>query len=192
MTTGVARRPALPAAPGPPAPLRRVAWSVAHACTTAARSTRAVWKSAVFLLKVFPMLPSRPIDWVTPAPVVERVAYPAEHGRAEADLYRPAAPGPHPALLVCLGVVPFAVEHPQVPRLGEALARAGFAALLHWSPAMRDLRFDPDDVEGMALAYAWLIARPDVDPARSGFLGACVGGAFGLMAAAHPRIRDRV
>jgi len=86
MTTGVARRPALPAAPGPPAPLRRVAWSVAHACTTAARSTRAVWKSAVFLLKVFPMLPSRPIDWVTPAPVVGKLGLPlTEHGRIEVD-----------------------------------------------------------------------------------------------------------
>ena len=36
------------------------------------------------------------------------------------------------------------------------------------------------------------IEQPDVDPARSGFLGTCVGGAFGLMAAADPRIRDRV
>jgi hypothetical protein len=44
----------------------------------------------------------------------------------------------------------------------------------------------------MALAYRWLVGRPDVDPARSGFLGTCVGGAFGLMAAADPRVRDRV
>jgi hypothetical protein len=156
------------------------------------RSLRTVAKSAVFLLKVFPMLPSRPVDWVTTPPVVERVRYPTRRGPAEGDLYRPVAPGPHPGLLVCLGVVPFGVEHPQVPRLGAALARAGFAALLHWSPAMRDLRFDPEDVENFALAYRWLIERPDVAPARSGFLGACVGGAFGLMAAADPRIRDRV
>jgi hypothetical protein len=153
---------------------------------------RAAASSAIFLLKLFPMLPSRPVDWVTRAPVVERVRYPTRQGWAEGDLYRPAARGPHPGVLVCLGVVPFGVEHPQVARLGRALARSGWAALLHWSPAMRDLRFDPADVENFALAYRWLIERPDIDPARSGFLGACVGSAFSLMAAADPHIRDRV
>jgi dienelactone hydrolase len=153
---------------------------------------RAVAKSAVFLLKVFPMLPSRPVDWVTPAPVVGRVRYPTRTGEAEGDLYRPATGGPHPGLIVCLGVVPFGVDHPQVPRLGAALARSGWAALFYWSPAMRDLRFDPGDVENLALAYRWLTERPDVDPARSGLLGTCVGGSFALMAAADARVRDRV
>jgi dienelactone hydrolase len=94
--------------------------------------------------------------------------------------------------VVCLGVVPFGVDHPQVPVLGKALARAGIAALLYWSPAMRDFRFDVDDIENIALAYDWLVRRPDVDPARSGLLGTCVGGSFALMAGAHPLIRDRV
>ena len=105
----------------------------------------------MFFLKVFPMLPSRPIDWVTRPPVTERVTYPTIHGQAEGDLYRPPGVGPHAGLVVCLGVVPFGVDHPQVPRLGEALARSGFAALLYWSPTMRDFRLDPDDVENIAL-----------------------------------------
>jgi hypothetical protein len=92
---------------------------------------RAVARTAVFLLKVYPMLPSRPLNWVTPRPVVERFRYPTSHGPAGGDLYRPATAGPHPGMLVCLGVVPFGVDHPQVPRLGEALARSGFAALLY-------------------------------------------------------------
>ena len=193
MATKVSRCPALPgAASRLAAPLRRAVRSARRVLANPVRSLRAVGRSAVFLLNVFPMLPSRPVDWLTTPPVVERVHYATRHGVVEGDLYRPAAGGPHPGLLVCLGVVPFAVEHPQVPRLGAALARAGFATLLHWSPAMRDLRFDPDDVENFALAYQWLIERPDVDAARSGFLGTCVGGAFGLMAAADPRIRDRV
>jgi hypothetical protein len=138
------------------------------------------------------MLPSGPADWVINEPVVERVRYPTCVGWAEGDLYRPAAGGPHPGVLVCLGVVPFGVEHPQVARLGRALARSGWAALLHWSPAMRDLRFDPADVANFALAYRWLVERPEVDPARSGFLGTCVGGSFALMAAADARIRGRL
>ena len=191
MTSGAPAAPILPRVEhGPAARLRRNVRPLVNLFGGAALSLRAVTKSAIFLLKVFPMLPSRPIDWVTPTPVVERVDYPTRHGMAEGDLYRPATGGPHPGLLVCLGVVPFDVEHPQVARLGAALARAGFAALLHWSPAMRDLRFDPEDAGNLALAYRWLIERTDVDPARSGFLGTCVGGAFGLMAAAdsqHPR-----
>jgi dienelactone hydrolase len=155
-------------------------------------NVRAGWKTVVFLVKVFPMLPSRPLNWVTPRPVVERLRYPTSHGDAEGDLYRPTSSGPHPGMVVCLGVVPFGVDHPQVPRLGEALARSGFAALLYWSPAMRDFRLDPADMGDIASAYEALLARPDIDPARSGLLGTCVGGAFALMAASTPRIRDRV
>lgn len=153
---------------------------------------RAATRTAVFLLKLFPMIPSRPVDWVTATPVIERVPYPTARGMAEGDLYRPPGAGKHPGILVCLGVVPFAVDHPQVPRLGAALARAGFAALLYWSPAMRDLRLVPDDIRDMAMAYDALVGRDGIDPSRSGILGTCVGGAFALMTAAQSAIRDRV
>ncbi len=158
----------------------------------ATRPIRTVAKAIIFFLKVFPMLPSRPVNWVTSPPVIEKVKYPTPSGQAEGDLYRPSAGGPYPGILVCLGVVPFGVEHPQVAVLGNALARSGFAALLYWSPAMRDFRLDPADIEGIALAYRWLIEQSCVDPARSGLLGTCVGGAFALMAAASPLISDRV
>lgn len=138
------------------------------------------------------MLPSRPVDWVTHPPLIERVRYPTMDGNAEGEIYRPSAPGRHPGILVCLGVVPFEVNHPQVPVLGRALARAGFAALLYWSPAMRDFRLEPADIDNIALAYQWLIERPFVDTRRSGLLGTCVGGSFALMAAAHPLIRQQV
>jgi hypothetical protein len=163
-----------------------------HVFIDATRPIRAVTKTAIFFLKVFPMLPSRPVDWVTRPPVIERVTYPTRLGQAEGDIYRPSTGGPHPGMLVCLGVVPFGVDHPQVARLGAALACSGFAALLYWSPAMRDLRLDPADSENIALAYHWLLGQPYVEPARSGLLGTCVGGSFALMAAASPLIRDRV
>jgi hypothetical protein len=163
-----------------------------NAIVRISRSIRAVGRTAVFFLKVFPMLPSRPVDWVTKTPLIERVKYPTITGFAEGDLYRPPTGGPHPGIVVCLGVVPFEVEHPQVAVLGRALARSGFAALLYWSPAMRSFRLDPDDIENISLAYDWLVTQPAVDPARSGLLGTCVGGSFALMAAANARIRARV
>jgi hypothetical protein len=155
-------------------------------------SVRAAAKAAVFFLKVFPMLPSRPVDWLTKRPEVEKVRYPTRLGQAEGEVYRPSTGDPHPGIVVCLGVVPFGVDHPQVPILGKALARAGFAALLYWSPAMRDFRLDAEDVDNIALAYDWFIQQPYVDAARSGLLGTCVGGSFALMTAARPLVRDRV
>ena len=152
---------------------------------------RASARAVVFFLKLFPMLPSGPVDWVTRPPIVEKLIYPRRAGHAEGDVYRPPGKGPFPGMVVCLGVVPFGVDHPQVPVLGNALARAGFAALLYWSPAMRDFRLDPEDVESIALAYDCLLAQPYVDPARSGMLGTCVGGAFALMGAAQPLVHDR-
>src|SRR5574340_1201276 len=156
------------------------------------RPFRAAARAFTFFLKVFPMLPSRPIDWVTPSPLVEKVSYPSRSGPVQGEIHRPPGPGPHPGMVVCLGVVPFGVDHPQVPILANALARAGFAALLYWSPHMRDFRLDPVDVEDLALAYQYMVEQPYVDPARSGFLGTCVGGAFTIMAAASPLIRQRV
>ena len=89
------------------------------------------------------MFPSRPVDWVTCQPIVEKVTYPTGNGQATGDIYRPSREGRHPAIVVCLGVVPFETDHPQVPRLGAALARSGFVALLFWSPSMRDHRDFP-------------------------------------------------
>lgn len=53
---------------------------------------------------------------------------------------------------------------------------------------MQDFHLDPEDIENIALAYRWFMEQPSVDPARSGLLGTCVGGAFALMAAASPLI----
>jgi dienelactone hydrolase len=158
----------------------------------ATRSLRAAVNAGIFLFNVFPMLPSWLVNWLTKPPRVERLRYPTSSGEAEGDLYRPPGRGPYPGVVVCLGVVPFEVNHPQVPRLGAALARAGFAALLYWSPAMRDSRLDPMDSEDIALAYDCLLAQPYIDPARSGLLGTCVGGAFALLAAAQPAIQNRI
>jgi len=152
---------------------------------------RAAGRSLIFLLRALPWT-AKAIDRVTAAPIIEKFTYPTPTGQGEADLYRPASPGPHPGLVVSLGVVPAGIDHPHRARFGEAVARSGFAALLHWSPGMRDLRLDPADIGELASAYRSLIEQPYVDPTRSGMMGTCVGGSFALMAAADPSIRDRM
>ncbi len=173
--------------------IARVVWAlVTPAMRDARRATRAAAKTAVFFLKVLPMLPSRFLDRLTTPTAIDRVEFPTTDGGTGGDLYRPRSAGPHPGIVVCLGVVPFGYDHPQIPRLGAALARSGFAALIFRSPAMSDLRLEPEDVENVASAYQWLVGRPYVDETRSGLMGTCVGGSFAVMAAADARIRDRV
>jgi dienelactone hydrolase len=145
-----------------------------------------------FVISLFPMLPSRPVNWLTRRPLEESVTYPTVSGVTVGVIYRPSGSGRHPGMVICLGVVPAEFDHPQVARLGNALARSGFVALMVWSPAMRDMRIEPEDTKNVAIAFDWLTGQPYVDPDRSGLLGACVGGAFALMAAADARIRDRV
>ena len=153
---------------------------------------RAGWRAAVFVLELMPMLPSRPLEWFTPEPVQEQVVLSTPQGEAVAHVFRPASGGPHPGVVLCLGVVPDGLEHPQIPRLGAALARSGFVALIYWSAAMRDCRLDPADGDNLASAFQFLLRTRSVDPARSGLIGTCVGASFALIAAGHPTIRDQV
>jgi hypothetical protein len=57
--------------------------------TRLATGARAAAKTAVLLLKVYPMLPSRPLDWLTRTPALERFRYTTSHGPVDTDLYRP-------------------------------------------------------------------------------------------------------
>ena len=157
---------------------------------TMASGLRAAGRATAFVVDLMPMLPSAPR--LSLAPIRERVVLESGAGEGLGDVFRPARGGGRPGVALSLGVVPAGLEHPQIPRLGRALARAGFVALVYWSPAMQDRRLDPDDVDDLAAAFEHLSGLPGVDPARCGLFGTCVGGAFALLAAAHPRVRDRV
>lgn len=58
------------------------------------RPLRASVRTAVFFLKVLPMLPSGVVDLLTGRPIVEQVTYPTRRGTAVGDLYRPATSSP--------------------------------------------------------------------------------------------------
>lgn len=144
------------------------------------------------MLRVMPMLPSGWLDRFSPEPLYEQVAIPGGDPAAPAEMFRPDDGSIHAGVVVCLGVIPFDVTHPQVKRLGRALARRGFVVLIVWSAEMRSLRISPDDTGRLVAAYDWLMSHPSVDPERSGLLGTCVGAGFVLQAAAQPEIRERV
>jgi hypothetical protein len=164
---------------------------IARAAHDAWRSARAAVRCFVFVVKMIPR-PTSPIDWITPEPIVEKLTFDTPTGPAEADLYHPPGLGAHPGVVAAFGIVPPDAVDARVPQMGAALARAGFSALLYWSPGMRDLQIEPSDVAELVTAYEVLLRQPSVDPARSGMTGVCIGASIALLAAADPAIRDRV
>src|SRR4051794_13165656 len=104
----------------------------------ATASLRAAVRTAMFVLKILPNTPHHIDKRLSPRPLVEHVRYPSRFGPTDGDLYKPHGAGPHPGVVVCPGAVPVGVDYEQVSRLMTALTASGFAALLHWSPAMRN------------------------------------------------------
>lgn len=156
------------------------------------RPVRSHLREIAFVMKVLPMLPSGIVDRLTPATHTDELRYTTRAGETVAELFLPGTPAPHPAIALCLGVVPIAMDDPRIRPLIRAWAHAGFVAFAHWSDAMRDKRLDPGDADDLATAYDTVLRRDDVDASRSGVLGTCVGGSLAVLAAARPLVRDRV
>ena len=89
-------------------------------------------------------------------------------------------------------MAPAGADDERVVDLGNALARAGLAALVYWSPEKVAKRIHPPDIQNLVAAFQYLRDQPFVDPDRVGFAGFCVGASFVLMAAAQEDIRDDV
>lgn len=153
---------------------------------------RAAVKTALLLPHLFPGNQLRPLDHLTPAPAREELTfhYPSVVGRI--DLYRPPDRGRYPAVLFFLGVAPLATRDPRVVQVAEGLSRTGLVVAVLESPHLVAERILPEEVDGLVDAFGVVSRHPAVDPDRVGFAGFCVGAALALLAAADPRIADRV
>lgn len=137
--------------------------------------------------------PIKPQSWFNSQPLRKEITYPRPDGEGVADLYRIPDDRRRAAVLVFLGANAAGRDDPDVINLGNALARAGFVVMLHWSPTMGlRLNIDPDEVENLVWAFQHLKSRELVDRQRVGMAGFSVGGSFAMVAAADPRIRDDV
>jgi dienelactone hydrolase len=148
-------------------------------------------RTARLLPAFFVDLPVAPEAWGRPQPVVEVEPLPTTGEYARMHIYRPPA-GSSPALLLSLGVNPAPPDDRRVVRLMQGLARAGLVAVLVQSSALdRDL-ITAEAPELLVQAFERVAARPDVKPDRIGMTGFSVGAGLVSVAAADPRIRDRV
>ncbi len=122
-----------------------------------------------------------------------RVHYETSTGGSVAEIYRVPADRLRPAVVLSLGVTQEGFDHPHAVTLGNALARAGIVVMYHWPAEMSyEFSLDPREIDSIVSAYLYLEQQEYVDPDRIGLGGFCVGGSFALVAAADPRILDRV
>ncbi|MBI2461956.1 MAG: alpha/beta fold hydrolase [Candidatus Rokubacteria bacterium] len=109
-----------------------------------------------------------------------------------ATLYRPLAPGRRPGLVLLHGLVPEGKDDPRLVWAAGLLARGGFAVLVPDLPGLRASRLRPADAEVVIRAVETLAAEPGVRADRTALVGISVGAGPALLAAADPRIADRI
>jgi fermentation-respiration switch protein FrsA (DUF1100 family) len=118
-------------------------------------------------------------------PLVRR---PLAFDGVEGDVYLP--PGRRPAVVLIPGAARLGKDDPRVVRLARSIARAGRVVFVP-SMALAERRFVESDLEALVAAVDELDRAPFTDGSVS-MLGISYGGSFGLVAAADPRIRDRL
>lgn len=153
---------------------------------------KAGFRAALFVPQVLEV-PFKPQPWFASDPVRHEVTYPQEIGTGVADVYRIPDGEPRAAVLLFLGANAAGRDDEDVVNLGNALARGGFAVMFHWSPTMAlQHNIDPVEIDNLVRAFQFLEQQDWVDSKRVGIGGFCVGASFSLVAAADPRISDRV
>ena len=153
---------------------------------------RTGFHTALFVTQVLDVGP-KPQSWFTREPQRQEVRYPQATGTGMADIYRIADGRPRAAVLIFLGANAAGRDDQDVLNLGNALARAGFVTMFHWSPTMAlQQNIDPDEIDNLVRAFEYLKIQDYVEGDRVGMAGFCVGAAFALVASADPRIRDEV
>ncbi len=140
---------------------------------------------------------SRLLSFLGPAPIRIPVESPGPAGPAAADLYLPGAGYPRQAILLVHGVNETGKDDARIITLASNLARARTAVLVPDFPDLKRLRVGPANVEAVVLAYGGLLERFK-QTCGDGRAGACglfsfsYGAGPALIAAADPRIRDRI
>lgn len=160
------------------------------------------WEPSRVAIQTLVLVPSllgagpQPLQLFGAAPV--RTSVPYRSGEAAGDLaelWLPAgasADNRVGAILLVFGVNNVGRNHPAIARVADGLARHGVAALVPDSRTLLEGRLEVEEISGVVDAFELLAARPEVDAGRASIAGFSVGGSLALLAAADPRIAERV
>ena len=136
----------------------------------------------------------RPLSAVTPTPIRTTTSY-GTPIPDRMDVYLPAdarTDRSRAAVVLSLGIHPLPLDHPDVIRVAEGIARLGVVVGVPESTALRETRVTTEEPGRLAEAFLVVAGLPQVDPARMGLAGFSAGASIALVAAADPRIADSV
>ncbi len=122
---------------------------------------------------------------LTPAPRRARLALPG----VAADRYTAPSIRRGTPLVLAHGFTPEGKDDPRVVRAAALLARTGFEVAVPTLPELTRGRLRPADVEPVVAAVAAATRGPE---RQATVVGVSVGAGPALLAAADPRVRDRV
>jgi pimeloyl-ACP methyl ester carboxylesterase len=125
---------------------------------------------------------------VTPEPRVEETIV-AGH---QSTVVRPGDGRRWPAVVFVNGATRAGRHHPQVERLADGLARAGFLVVVPELPGLRAGEITPATTAATTQVAEAVTARPDVRDGRVALYGVSVGASLALLAAESPGLASRV
>lgn len=107
-------------------------------------------------------------------------------------IVEPSEPPPWPALVFMNGATPDGRAHPMVLRLSVALARSGRRVFIPDLPGIAGGELSPATLSA-AIAFTEAAADlPETADGRVAVAGVSIGGSLALLAAADPRVADRI
>ena len=156
---------------------------------------RVAYLTTLLLLELPTPETDGPIARRLPDPQIERVTFEGAGRAMIADVYRPALGSRRsrrPGIVLNHGVAAGGMNDLRLTNFADALARAGYVALVPEFINLKEFRVRPSDVDEMVGSYEYLERLPDVNPDRVGFFGFSYAGGLAVLAANDPRISERV
>jgi dienelactone hydrolase len=153
--------------------------------------------SGLLLYQVATPLTPGPLTRITDAPERLAVTFRGGNRPMVATLYRPArsgpGAGPGAGLILVHGVNETGKDDERIVWLADLLARSGFTVLTPDFLGFKSLTLRTSDVEELVASIQHLAERrDDVAAGRVGLIGFSYGAGPTIVAAADPRVRDRV
>ena len=105
---------------------------------------------------------------------------------------RPAGEGPWPAVFVVNGTVPEGRKLPEVRRLAEGFARAGYLVFVPDLPGLTEDEITPETVHETVEVAREVSERPEAQGGEVALVGVSTGATLSLLAAERTSLRGRI
>ena len=105
---------------------------------------------------------------------------------------RPAGEGPWPAIFLVNGTVPEGRKLPEVRRLAEGFARAGYLVVVPDLPGLMEDRITPETVRATTRVAHEISTRSDAEDGKVALVGVSTGATLALLASEDPTLKGKV